>query len=277
MRGLELLLGILLIGLGLLLFLLARPEWAGVLKARWGRALPAVPNRRGWQALLTGFSFLVISVGYGLILYPYFARPSPFQPSPTSPAIAQAPTASTIPLPPPSPIPLRSPEPSPPAPPLTALPSPIPASPTPSSLACEPGVLQVIERANAAQEAYILGQGTLEQLTAAWGDAAPEARRQGDRLRQASQAIRATIREIRWEIRSCAPASQPGPDLIEVQTEETWTYRASLICTPGRSVTVDRVVTYPREVYRLAAQGGSWRILRWSPGEGTLQQDWRCP
>jgi len=127
------------------------------------------------------------------------------------------------------------------------------------------------------QEAYILGQGTLDSLTAAWGDAAPEARRQADRLRQAAQAIRATIQEIRWEIRSCAPASPPGPDLIEVRTEETWVYRAGLVCPPGQRVIVDRVVTYPGEIYRLAAQGGRWRITRWSPGEGTLQQDWRCP
>lgn len=158
-----------------------------------------------------------------------------------------------------------------------ASPSPIPASPTPSLLMCDPDVLQVIERANAAQEAYIQGQGTLEQLAAAWGDAASEARRQGDRLRQTAQAIRATIQEIQWEIRSCAPASPPGPDLIEVRTEETWIYRASMICPPGQRVIVDRVVTYPSEIYRLAAQGGRWRITRWSPGEGTLQQDWRCP
>ncbi|MCS6964740.1 hypothetical protein [Thermoflexus sp.] len=277
MRGLELLIGILLIGLGLLLFLLARPEWTGVLKTRWGKALPALPNRRGWQAMLAGFSFLVMSVGYGLILYPYFVGLSSLQPSPTPPAIAQAPTPSPTALPSPSPTPPRSPEPSPPPPTPTALPSPIPPSPTPSALACEPGVLRVIEQANMAQEAYILGRGTLEQLTAAWGDAAPEARRQGDRLRQAAQALRATIQEIQWEIRSCAPVSQPGLNLIEVRTEETWIYRASLVCPPGQSVTVDRVVTYPREIYRLAAQEGRWRILQWSPGEGTLREDWRCP
>lgn len=276
MREVELLIGILLIGLGLLIFLLARPEWAGILEARWGRVIPAVPNRRGWQAMLAGLSFLVMSVGYGLILYPYFASPSSLRPLPTPLAMVQAPTASPTLLLSSAPTPQRSPESSPPAPPLTALPSPIPASPTPSSLVCEPGVLQVIERANEAQEAYILGQGTLEQL-AAWGDAASEAQRQGDRLRQAAQAIQATLQEIRWEIRACAPVAQPGPDLLEVRTEEIWTYRASIACPPGQSVTVDRVVTYPREIYRLAAQGGSWRILRWSPGEGTLKQDWRCP
>ncbi len=264
MRGLELLIGILLIGLGLLVFLPTRPEWAGILKARWGRTLSAVSNQRGWKALLAGLGFLMVSVGYGLILYPYFASPSAFQPSPTSPALAQAPTTTPAPSPSPSPIPPRSPEPS-------------PSAPTPSSLACEPGVLQTIAQANEAQEAYILGRGTLEQLVATWGDAAPEARRQGDRLRQAAQAIRATIHEIRSEIRSCAPVSQPGPNLIEIRTEETWVYRASMVCPPGQRVTVDRVVAYPGEIYRLAAQDGGWRILRWSPGEGALQQDWRCP
>ncbi|GBD09741.1 hypothetical protein HRbin22_02002 [Candidatus Thermoflexus japonica] len=277
MRGLEQLTGILLIGLGLLVFLLTRPEWAGVFQARWGKAPFALPHRREWQAMLTGLSFLITGVGYGLLLYPYFVGSSAPRPSPTMPVVAQAPLSSPAPFPSPSPIPPRSPESSPPAPTLAAPPSPIPVSPTPSSLACEPEVLQVIERANAAQEAYIQGQGTLEQLTAAWGDAAPEARRQGDRLRQAAQAIRATIQEIRWEIHSCAPVSQPGPDLLEVRTEETWIYRARMTCPPGQNTTVDRVVTYPGEIYRLAAQGSTWRILRWSPGEGTIRQDWRCP
>ncbi len=277
MRGLEQLTGILFIGLGVILFLLTRPEWARIFQGRRGKALLDLLDRREWQVMLTGFSFLIASVGYGLLLYPYFMGPSPLRPSPTPPGVAQAPIPSPSPQPSPSPIPPRSPEPSPPMLTRVASPSPIPASPTPSSLMCDPDVLQVIERANAAQEAYIVGQGTLEQLAAAWGDAAPEARRQGDRLRQAAQAIRATIQDIQWEIRSCAPASPPGPDLIEVRTEETWIYRASLVCPPGQRVIVDRVVTYPSEIYRLAAQGGRWRITRWSPGEGTLQQDWRCP
>ncbi|WP_322802337.1 hypothetical protein [Thermoflexus sp.] len=277
MRGLEQLIGILLIGVGLISFLLTRPGGARVFQERRGKALFALPHRREWQVMLTGFSFLVASVGYGLLLYPYFMGPSPLRPSPTPPGVAQAPTPSPTLQPSPSPIPPRSPEPSPPAPTRAASPSPIPASPTLSALQCDPGVLQAIKQANAAQEAYILGQGTLDSLTAAWGDAAPEARRQADRLRQAAQAIRATIQEIRWEIRSCAPASPPGPDLIEVRTEETWVYRAGLVCPPGQRVIVDRVVTYPGEIYRLAAQGGRWRITRWSPGEGTLQQDWRCP
>ncbi len=81
-------------------------------------------------------------------------------------------------------------------------------------------MLQTIEQANAAQDAYIRGQGTLAQLAAAWGDAAAEARRQGDGLRRAAQAIQATIQEIEWEIRSCAVTARPGPDLLEVRTEE---------------------------------------------------------
>lgn len=136
---------------------------------------------------------------------------------------------------------------------------------------------RTIEQANAAQWAYILGQGTPEQLAAAWGEAAPEAQRQADRLQQAARAIRATIEDISWEIRSCAIAAQPGPDLLEVRTEETWIYTARLTCPPGVAARPERRVTYPGEIYRLAAQGAGWRILRWTPGEGTLQQDWRCP
>ncbi|HXF70240.1 MAG TPA: hypothetical protein VNK89_10590 [Thermoflexus sp.] len=273
MRGLELLVGFLLIGLGLISFLLARPERAWI--PGWGlwRAMPVALHRREWRALFVGFSFLTLSLGYGLILYPYFVSPSSPRPAPTPHTLALSPTASPTPLPSPG-VP-RSPEPLPFTP--SPVRSPTPASPTPSPLACEPGVLQTIERANAAQEAYIQGQGTLEELATAWGDAALEARRQGDRLRQAAQAIRATIQTIEWEIRSCALSARPGPDLIEVQTEETWIYRASMVCPPGQNVTVERVVTYPREIYRLAVQGTGWRIIRWSPGEGTLQRDWRCP
>lgn len=273
MRGLELLVGFLLIGLGLLLFLLARPGRAGIPGWGLGRALPVALHWREWRALVVGFSFLAMSFGYGLILYPYFVRPAAPRPSPTPHPVVAAPTASPTPLP--SPISPRSPEP----PPLTPSPVqfPTPASPTPPPFACEPGVLQTIERANAAQEAYIQGQGTLEELASAWGGAALEARRQGDRLRQAAQAIRATIQTIEWEIRSCALSARPGPDLVEVQTEETWIYRASMVCPPGQSVTVERMVTYPREIYRLAVQGTGWRIIRWSPGEGILQRDWHCP
>ncbi|WP_376790068.1 hypothetical protein [Thermoflexus sp.] len=58
-----------------------------------------------------------------------------------------------------------------------------------------------------------------------------------------------------------------------MRTKETWIYRAGLVCPSGQRGIVDRVVTYPGEIYRLAAQGGRWRITRWSSGEGTLQQD----
>ncbi len=271
MRGLELGIGVLLIALGLLVLFIAHPGPARLFGTRWGSALSAASRRPGWRAALIGLSFLTTGAGYGLLLYPYFIHPSG-APS-TPPALAQAPTTSPSP---PPPAPLRSPEPSPTAPRPTPSPS-TPSTPTVSPFACEPGVLQTIEQANAAQEAYIRGQGTLAQLTAAWGDAAAEAQRQGDRLRQLAQAIRATIQEIEWEIRSCTVAARPGPDLLEVQTEETWVYRASLTCPPGQRVTTERVVSYPQEIYRLAAQEGRWRILRWTPGEGRLQRDWRCP
>jgi hypothetical protein len=137
--------------------------------------------------------------------------------------------------------------------------------------------METIERANHAQEDYLLGRGTLEQLNAAWGDAAPEARRQADRLRQAAQASGATLTDVRWEIGACTVSARPGPDLLEVRTEETWTYVATLNCPPGRTARAERIVTYPGEIYRLAAREGGWRILRWTPGEGSLQQDWRCP
>jgi len=254
MRGLEWGLGILLVGLGLVVFLRA-----------------PLPRRWGWGAMRAGLSFLLMSAGYSLILYPYFIRPASPLPPPASPAIPPAPTASpTLSFTP-------SPSPSPPTPEPSPSPSPPPASPSPPSLACPPEVLRLIEQANAAQEAYIRGQGTLEQLAAAWGEAAPEAQRQGDRLRQAAQALQATLQEVRWEIHACSPLSPPGPDFLEVRTEETWTYRASRVCPPGQRVTVDRVVTYPAEIYRVAVSEGRWRILRWSPGEGTIRQDWRCP
>jgi hypothetical protein len=137
--------------------------------------------------------------------------------------------------------------------------------------------METIERANHAQEDYLLGRGTLEQLNAAWGDAAPEARRQADRLRQAAQASGATLTDIRWEIGACTVSARPGPDLLEVRTEETWTYVATLNCPPGRTARAERIVTYPGEIDRLAAREGGWRILRWTPGEGSLRQDWRCP
>jgi hypothetical protein len=133
------------------------------------------------------------------------------------------------------------------------------------------------ERANRAQEDDLLGRGTLEQLNAAWGDAAPEARRQADRLRQAAQASGATLTDVRWEIGACTVSARPGPDLLEVRTEETWTYVATLNCPPGRTARAERIVTYPGEIDRLAAREGGWRILRWTPGEGSLRQDWRCP
>ncbi len=266
MRGLELGIGILLIALGLLALSIARPGQARLFGAGWGPA-----RRAGWRAAFIGLSFVTTSIGYGILLYPYFIHPSD-APS-TSPALVQAPTTSPSPLPPTS---LPSPEPWPTTPRPTPSPS-IPPTPTVSPFACEPGVWQTIEQANAAQEAYLQGQGALAQLAAAWGDAAAEARRQGDRLQQAAQAIGATIQEIQWEIRSCAVTARPGPDLLEVRTEEIWVYRASLTCPPGRPVTTERVVSYPGEIYRLAAQDGRWRILRWTPGEGTLQRDWRCP
>ena len=267
MQGSERIIGIGLIALGLLTL--------GLFYA-WGRrGSPFAPAGWGWRMLPLGLSFLVLSVGYGVLLYPYLITPTPASAPPAAPSH-------------PTPIPFPSPSPSPtgiPSAPLTptsprASPSPVPSpspSPTSSSFACDPGVMETIERANHAQEDYLLGRGTLEQLNAAWGDAAPEARRQADRLRQAAQASGATLTDIRWEIGACTVSARPGPDLLEVRTEETWTYVATLNCPPGRTARAERIVTYPGEIYRLAAREGGWRILRWTPGEGSLRQDWRCP
>ncbi|WP_448591450.1 hypothetical protein [Thermoflexus hugenholtzii] len=269
MQGSERIIGIGLIALGLLIL--------GLFYA-WGRrGSPFAPAGWGWRMLPLGLSFLILSVGYGVLLYPYLISPTP----------ASAPPAAPFH---PTPVPFPSPSPSPtgiPSAPLTptsprASPSPVPSpspspSPTSSPFACDPGVMETIERANHAQEDYLLGRGTLEQLNAAWGDAAPEARRQADRLRQAAQASGATLTDVRWEIGACTVSARPGPDLLEVRTEETWTYVATLNCPPGRTARAERIVTYPGEIYRLAAREGGWRILRWTPGEGSLQQDWRCP
>lgn len=267
MQGSERIIGIGLIALGLLTL--------GLFYA-WGRrGSPFAPAGWGWRMLPLGLSFLVLSVGYGVLLYPYLITPTPASAPPAAPSH-------------PTPVPFPSPSPSPtgiPSAPLTptsprASPSPVPSpspSPTSSPFACDPGVMETIERANHAQEDYLLGRGTLEQLNAAWGDAAPEARRQADRLRQAAQASGATLTDVRWEIGACTVSARPGPDLLEVRTEETWTYVATLNCPPGRTARAERIVTYPGEIYRLAAREGGWRILRWTPGEGSLQQDWRCP
>jgi hypothetical protein len=267
MQGSERIIGIGLIALGLLTL--------GLFYA-WGRrGSPFAPAGWGWRMLPLGLSFLVLSVGYGVLLYPYLITPTPASAPPAAPSH-------------PTPIPFPSPSPSPtgiPSAPLTptsprASPSPVPSpspSPTSSPFACDPGVMETIERANHAQEDDLLGRGTLEQLNAAWGDAAPEARRQADRLRQAAQASGATLTDIRWEIGACTVSARPGPDLLEVRTEETWTYVATLNCPPGRTARAERIVTYPGEIYRLAAREGGWRILRWTPGEGSLRQDWRCP
>jgi hypothetical protein len=267
MQGSERIIGIGLIALGLLTL--------GLFYA-WGRrGSPFAPAGWGWRMLPLGLSFLVLSVGYGVLLYPYLITPTPASAPPEAPSH-------------PTPVPFPSPSPSPtgiPSAPLTptsprASPSPVPSpspSPTSSPFACDPGVMETIERANHAQEDYLLGRGTLEQLNAAWGDAAPEARRQADRLRQAAQASGATLTDVRWEIGACTVSARPGPDLLEVRTEETWTYVATLNCPPGRTARAERIVTYPGEIYRLAAREGGWRILRWTPGEGSLRQDWRCP
>jgi len=267
MQGSERIIGIGLIALGLLTL--------GLFYA-WGRrGSPFAPAGWGWRMLPLGLSFLVLSVGYGVLLYPYLITPTPASAPPAAPSH-------------PTPVPFPSPSPSPtgiPSAPLTptsprASPSPVPSpspSPTSSPFACDPGVMETIERANHAQEDYLLGRGTLEQLNAAWGDAAPEARRQADRLRQAAQASGATLTDIRWEIGACTVSARPGPDLLEVRTEETWTYVVTLNCPPGRTARAERIVTYPGEIYRLAAREGGWRILRWTPGEGSLRQDWRCP
>jgi hypothetical protein len=267
MQGSERIIGIGLIALGLLTL--------GLFYA-WGRrGSPFAPAGWGWRMLPLGLSFLVLSVGYGVLLYPYLITPTPASAPPAAPSH-------------PTPVPFPSPSPSPtgiPSAPLTptsprASPSPVPSpspSPTSSPFACDPGVMETIERANHAQEDYLLGRGTLEQLNAAWGDAAPEARRQADRLRQAAQASGATLTDVRWEIGACTVSARPGPDLLEVRTEETWTYVATLNCPPGRTARAERIVTYPGEIYRLAAREGGWRILRWTPGEGSLRQDWRCP
>jgi len=267
MQGSERIIGIGLIALGLLTL--------GLFYA-WGRrGSPFAPAGWGWRMLPLGLSFLVLSVGYGVLLYPYLITPTPASAPPAAPSH-------------PTPVPFPSPSPSPtgiPSAPLTptsprASPSPVPSpspSPTSSPFACDPGVMETIEWANHAQEDYLLGRGTLEQLNAAWGDAAPEARRQADRLRQAAQASGATLTDIRWEIGACTVSARPGPDLLEVRTEETWTYVATLNCPPGRTARAERIVTYPGEIYRLAAREGGWRILRWTPGEGSLRQDWRCP
>jgi len=267
MQGSERIIGIGLIALGLLTL--------GLFYA-WGRrGSPFAPAGWGWRMLPLGLSFLVLSVGYGVLLYPYLITPTPASAPPAAPSH-------------PTPVPFPSPSPSPtgiPSAPLTptsprASPSPVPSpspSPTSSPFACDPGVMETIEQANHAQEDYLLGRGTLEQLNAAWGDAAPEARRQADRLRQAAQASGATLTDVRWEIGACTVSARPGPDLLEVRTEETWTYVATLNCPPGRTARAERIVTYPGEIYRLAAREGGWRILRWTPGEGSLRQDWRCP
>lgn len=85
------------------------------------------------------------------------------------------------------------------------------------------------------------------------------------------------MREIEWRIVDGAVAARPAPDRIEIQTHETWIYRADLPCGPNRVVRVERIVDYPAERYQMTAQGAGWRITRWSPGEGTIQKEWRCP
>ncbi|QWK11267.1 MAG: hypothetical protein KNN16_03065 [Thermoflexus hugenholtzii] len=267
MQGSERIIGIGLIALGLLTL--------GLFYA-WGRrGSPFAPAGWGWRMLPLGLSFLVLSVGYGVLLYPYLITPTPASAPPAAPS---HPTPVSFPSPSPSPTGIPSAPLTPTSP--RASPSPVPSpspSPTSSPFACDPGVMETIEQANHAQEDYLLGRGTLEQLNAAWGDAAPEARRQADRLRQAAQASGATLTDVRWEIGACTVSARPGPDLLEVRTEETWTYVATLNCPPGRTARAERIVTYPGEIYRLAAREGGWRILRWTPGEGSLRQDWRCP
>lgn len=148
-------------------------------------------------------SFLLFTAGYALVRYPLFHVPTapPSAPSPTS-------------MPTPSPAPTAA------GPTQMALPSPSPSPPGPS--ACEPAIRPLIEGANHAQADYIRGRGTAEALATAWGDAALEAQRQGDRLRQAIRALQGTMREIEGRIVDCAVAARPAPDRIEIQTHETW-------------------------------------------------------
>jgi len=90
MQGSERIIGIGLIALGLLTL--------GLFYA-WGRrGSPFAPAGWGWRMLPLGLSFLVLSVGYGVLLYPYLITPTPASAPPAAPSHPTPVPSISIPL-----------------------------------------------------------------------------------------------------------------------------------------------------------------------------------
>ena len=188
-------------------------------------------------------------------------------PTPAESAAPTSPTATPIPIPTPPPAPTAAPEP-------TAAPALAAGDP------CPPALSAAIAQANQSQSAFMRGEGTAAQLSAAWGAMAARAQASAESLlaKTTNTYSVVAITAIDPRVNNCTVQSVAGDGAeVVVQTQEVWTYDAILSCTASDEQQTSREqVTYPGQQYTFTRDGEAWQMQDWVIGVVNIAPEWQC-
>ncbi len=185
----------------------------------------------------------------------------------TLPTVTVTPTVTPMPSPTPTvtkiPSPTTSPTPTT-APTPTAAPTFTP-TPDPDDLTCDPEIVQAIRNACYAQEQYLLGEISADELCEAWGGN-DKAQGQAEKVTTHANAT-VEITEVNWEIDECS-IIQPFSKYVVVRVKEYWEYAATLQCSSGSELESTRTESSDLQIYGLGWDGGrgEWIVKDWYTG-----------
>lgn len=151
---------------------------------------------------------------------------------------------------------------------------------------CDAELLAVVKRANSSwidfvkrtkaqtEKDFVAGTKAQTELDAAWGEASKSALSNVILLRKSLSEVYATLIDLKYESRGCRVINQIGDKKVDVETNETWEYSASLSCN-NRKVMDKKIEIYNQQNYRLLNDSDGWRLVSWEPGDRTVIDDWR--
>ena len=188
-------------------------------------------------------------------------------PTPAATTAPTPPTATPLPLPTPSPAPTTVPEP-------TAVPALAAGDP------CTPALNATIAAANRSQSAFMRGEAAADQLSATWGALADRAQASAEFLMAKTTDTYSVvaITAIDPQVNDCSIQSvtEDGNEVV-IETQEVWTYDATLRCTASDDEQTSReVVTYPGQQYTLARVDDGWELQGWVIGVVNIAPAWEC-
>ncbi len=190
--------------------------------------------------------------------------------------VTPTPAASTAPAPPTAtPIPIATP---PPAPTATPEPTAVPA--LAAGDPCTPDLSAAIAAANRSQSAFMRGETTAGQLSATWGAMAARAQASAESLlaKTTNTYSIVAITAIDPQVNECSVLSvaEDGAEVV-IETQEVWTYDATLSCTASDSEQTSReLVAYPGQQYTFSRVDEGWQMQDWVIGVVNIAPAWEC-